>query len=56
MSLEAEIWFLEFLYIADVEGRPKLLSTAKVSAIKNFLNLWRGCYRGSWVDEVHNQT
>jgi hypothetical protein len=61
MSLEAEIRFLEFLCIADVEGRrkkedPKLLSTAMVSAIKNLLKVGRGCYRGCWVDEVHNQT
>ncbi|MEG4587437.1 hypothetical protein QUA54_19810 [Microcoleus sp. MOSTC5] len=38
------------------EGRSKLLSTAMVSAIKNFLNVGHSCYRGSWVDEVHNHT
>ncbi|MEG4572166.1 hypothetical protein QUA56_05475 [Microcoleus sp. N3A4] len=37
--------------------RKKLLrSTEMVSAIKNLLNIWCGCDRGSWVDEVHNQT
>ncbi|MBD1828307.1 hypothetical protein NDI47_23410 [Microcoleus vaginatus GB1-A2] len=69
MSLEVEIRFLEFLCIAEgrrpfsfaqskkkEEGRPKLLLTAMVSAIKNFLNVGRGCYRGSWVDEVHHRT
>lgn len=81
MIREAEIRFLEFLCIADVEGpsapragksrfasevegqgkkkeegRSKLLSTAMVSAIKNFLKVGRSCYRGSWVDEVNNHT